>query len=172
MGLCTCSLSTLPRHCSRSKPPVYASTAALARHWSCSKPPVYAGTAFPLGFLVETPHLCPSWLVFTVNLIWVSWKEKISNEDFPWSNWPMTMSVRELSLLMIDVRGPSPLWAAPSLGNCCLSYESRKLNMRETTGCQAEFLLVSASVPTWIPVDSLSDGLWPRSVSQMGPFQR
>lgn len=41
-----------------------------------------------------------------------------------------------------------------------LSCESRKPNAQERTGCQAEFLHVSASVPTWIPVPgSLSDGL-------------
>lgn len=67
--------------------------------------------------------------------------------------------------------------AQPAMGSTIprqlgLSYESRKPNAQERTGCQVEFLHVSASVPTWIPVPgSLSDKLWPGSVNQTGPFQ-
>ena len=50
------------------------------------------------------------------NLESVTWERGISAEKSLSSDWPVDVSVRHFSLLLVGVGGPSSLWAVPSLG--------------------------------------------------------
>lgn len=47
---------------------------------------------------------------------WIIKKEGTSAEELPLSDWPMGMSVRTFSWLIVNMWGPGSLWVMPSLG--------------------------------------------------------
>lgn len=112
------------------------------------------------------------WLIFIVHLTQplITWKEGVSPEELPQSDWPVAMSVRD----RLDWRRKAQptvvgVERTPSLGAWVCTAKIASSAWARSERSAARVLL--SSVLVWVSVlMSLNDGLWPGSGNQNKSF--
>lgn len=124
------------------------------RGWNCFF--TYTPVLFGRKVMSHMPIYVPVLVSFIVNLTKprVTWEERSSVEEFPLLEWHIALAVRNC----LDVERSSPLWVAPSLGECANLYKkTNRTQPREQASGQYSSM-VSASVSICVPsLTSLSN---------------